>query len=367
MDSDAQALTPNPAAPLYFLVGCPRSGTYLLSAILNRSGRIAFPRETHFIPLFPPHLWLAGDLSRPAARRRLVRAVMMFLRIWLVRAEEERDPAELARHSLLAIESESDRIAEAAGDYAELVRGLFAAYATSQGAALAGDKSPFFHHVPLETLDAAVGGQARFIHIIRDGRDVGLSWMKIKVGPRSLDQAARTWAQHVAGKRTWGALHPDRYYELCYEDLLAEPEKTLRAICRFVGIPYSDRMLEFHTSAFAVEIAANTSQTRLGQPLDAHNCGKWKTEMTPSEVSSFEAIARAELASCGYPLAGGASAEGWTHGRATGFAPIHRLRLALKALLPACTLVAVRWGLQLDRLCNSRGWLNLDLCRKTSA
>ena len=349
-----------PVRPLHFLVGCPRSGTYLLSAILNNSRRVAFPRETHFIPLFPPYLWLAGELRHPQARRRLTRGIFMFLRIWLARAEEERDFATVTRHSLLAIEGEADHIVDAACNYAELVRGLFAAYAHSQGAEMAGDKSPFFDHIPLERMDAAVGGQARFIHIIRDGRDVCLSWLKIKVGPRTLAEAAQKWAQHVAGKRAWGALHPDRYHELRYEDLLTESKKTLAGACSFVGIPSSDDLLKFHLSEFAAGIAVNSSQARLGQPLDTGNCDKWRTEMATEEVAAFEAIAGSVLADCGYPLVGTGSVPVRTSGRLREILSIRRLRLALKSLLPACVLIAVRLHIPLDRLCNSHRWLRAE-------
>jgi putative flippase GtrA len=261
----------------------------------------------------------------------------------------------LGRHAALA-----DRIADAARNYAELVRGLFAAYARSQGAEMAGDKSAFFNHMPLERMDAAVSGQARFIHVIRDGRDVCLSWLKIKVGPRTLAQATRAWARHVAGKRAWGALHPDHYHELRYEDLLTEPEKTLRTVCGFAGIPYSDALLGFHAAPYARDIANSTTHGRLSQPLDPGNRGKWRAGMTAEEVAAFEAIAGSVLADCGYPLAGSRAVTARPSERSTEVFSIHRLRLALKSLLPACALIAVRLHLPLDRLCNSRPWLRVE-------
>lgn len=346
--------------PIYFIVGCPRSGTYLVSAILNQSGVIAIPSETHFVPLFQRWLHLAGDLDRPGNRRRLAKAIFSFLRIWLARAEDERDFAAVTRHSLLAIENEADHVANSARNYAELVLGLFAAYARSQGAEIAGDKSAFFEHMPLERMDAAIGGQARFIHIIRDGRDVGLSWLKIKVGPRSLDEAAKAWARHVTGKRAWGTLHPNRYHELRYEDLLAEPEKALRAVCGFADIPYSDALLGFHAAPYARDIANSTTHGRLSQPLDPGNHGKWRTGMTAEEVVAFEAITGSVLADCGYPRVAPGLVPARSPTRATEVLSIHRLRLALKNLLPACTLIAVRLHLPLDRLCNSRIWLRVE-------
>ncbi len=343
---------------VHFIIGCPRSGTYLLSSILNASRHIAIPTETHFVPLFRPHLWLAGDLRHLAARRRLLRAIFIFLRIWLARAEEERDFAAVSRHSLLTTELESDRIARTAADYAGLAGGLFAAYARQQGAAEAGDKSAFFDHVPLEQIDAAMAGQARFIHVIRDGRDVCASWRKIKVGPRSAGEAAAAWSGHITGKRAWGRQHPDRYIEVRYEDLLTMPRDSLKAICAFIGFEYSDTLLEFYTASYARDISNSVTHARLGQPLDPANQGKWRQQLTAAELKEFEAIARNELAACGYQLATASASAAST--RMTGRFSPHRIRLALKSVLPACAIIAAWLNLPLDRVCNSRAWLQME-------
>jgi hypothetical protein len=345
---------------IHFIVGCPRSGTYLLSSILNSGGQIAIPTETHFIPLFLPYLWLAGDLRVPSSRKRLSKAIFIFLRIWLARAEEERDFAAVSKHSLLTVEAEADEIAQGARSYSDLVLGLFDAYARRSGASSSGDKSAFFHHMPLSSLDAATGGQARFIHVIRDGRDVCVSWRKIKVGPRSVCEAAHAWSDHVAGKRSWGAANPGRYHEMRYEDLLSDPEKTLRAVCEFVGFPYSGALLQFHKAPYARDIAASTTHSRLNQPLDSANHGKWRREMTPDEVLCFESKARAELIACGYPVSKPQVAEVGDARRTMPHFGGHRFRLALKGILPACALVAARLHLPLDSVCNSRPWLRVE-------
>ena len=346
--------------PLYFIVGCPRSGTYLLSSILNAGGRIAIPTETHFVPLFLPYLWMVGDLRNLKARRRMLRAIFMFLRIWLARAEEERDFAAVSRHSLLAIENESSRIAEEATNYASLVGGLFNAYARRQGVMDAGDKSAFFDHMPLAQLDAAMGGCARFIHLIRDGRDVCVSWRKIKVGPRSVGEASRTWAHHIAGKQSWGRLHPDRYLEVRYELLLKSPRQTLKEVCTFIGFEYSDTLLEFHTAPYARDIGNSSTHARLSQPLDPINQGKWRQELTPAEVQEFEAIAGQALVASGYAPSVSPPPAGARPKHTTSPWSAHRIRLALKGLLPVCALGAAWLHLPLDRLCNSRVWLKTE-------
>ena len=345
---------------LYFIVGCPRSGTYLLSAILNASGRIAIPTETHFVPLFQPCLWIAGDLRRPGARKRLLRAIFIFLRIWLARAEEERDFAAVTRHSLLAIENESSRIADDASNYASLVGGLFAAYARRQGVMDAGDKSAFFDHMPLEQIDTSMAGHARFIHVIRDGRDVCSSWRKIKVGPRSVSEAATAWTRHFEGKTAWGRLNPDRYLEVRYEHLLESPRDTLHKVCSFIGFDYSDALLDFHAASFARDIGNSSTHPRLNQPLDPTNQGKWRQELTAEEVREFEGIAHVALAAGGYGLSAPLAQGGLPRERDKIFLSSHRARLALKEVLPACALCAAWLHLPLDRLCNSRIWLRIE-------
>lgn len=353
-------INPSEVQPVYFIVGCPRSGTYLLSSILNSSGRIAIPTETHFVPLFRPHLWMAGNLRRTAARKRLLRAIFIFLRIWLARAEEERDFSAVTRHSLLAIEPEADHIAGTARDYASVVSGLFAAYARRQGATDAGDKSAFFDHMPLELIDTALAGRARFIHVVRDGRDVCVSWGKTKVGPRSVAEAASAWARHIEGKQSWGRQHPARYLEVRYENLLTHPRDTLRSVCTFIGFDYSDDLLNFHATAFARDISNSTTHAQLSRPLNATNHGKWRQQLAPAKIAEFESIAGRALAAAGYAPSAPLSPIGAKHPSGTTRLSSHRLRLALKGLLPVFALGAA-WGhLPLDRLCNSRIWLRVE-------
>jgi hypothetical protein len=346
--------------PILFIVGCPRSGTYLLSSILNASGRVAIPVETHFVPLFRPYWRIAGDPATPAARRRLLRAIFMFLRIWIVRAEVERDYEAVSRHTLLAVEGSSERIAKEASGFEEAVLMLFRAYAELKGADIPADKSAFFAHVPLEEIDAAVAGAARYLHVIRDGRDVCLSWMKTRFGPASTREAALVWARHISGKRGWGRRNPARYREVRYEDLLNAPAESLRGVCEFVGLPYSDALLDFHSSTFARDLANSTTHTRLAQPLDASNQGKWRLEMPQGEIGAFERIASRELEACGYPLA-----SPGLQGRPPGnggrlLLARQRVRVGLKGLLPAFALISARLGIPLDRVCNSRVWLRVE-------
>src|SRR5262249_51997802 len=109
-----------------------------------------------------------------------------------------------------------------------------------------GDKTPYYagHMHLIQSLLP----EARFIHLIRDGRDVGLSVKDLWFGPNSLVEAAHWWAAGIQRARQQaGDL---RYYlEIQYEDLVARPESTLQRVCAFLDLPWHPGMLDCHQTA----------------------------------------------------------------------------------------------------------------------
>lgn len=350
---------------LTFIVGCPRSGTYLLSSMLNLSGQIAIPTETHFIPLFARYAPLFGDLRNADSRRRLLRDIYTFLEIWLARAEAERDLDHVLKYSLLATRGSIDSICMRSRSYADIVCALFEDYASLHSALLFGDKSAFFHHNPLEQIDAALEGRAKFLHIVRDGRDVCLSWMRLSVGPKTIAGAAEAWRNHIIGNYHWGEQHPDRYCEVRYEDLLGEPEQVLRRVCKFIGIDFNPAMLLFHHGEMAQAIANSSTHSMLAKPLDPHNRNKWEGELSSDAVALFEYIARNELGAMGYRCVT-TRAPAWDKATIAIISGIRELvsyknlRLILKGLLPLAIILTGRMGIRLERIVNSKIWVSLE-------
>lgn len=187
-------------------------------------------------------------------------------------------------------------------DFSAAIALLYEMYAAQHGKSRWGDKTPIY----VKSLDllADLFPSARFIHIIRDGRDVALSYLDVPWGPTSIWEVARKWKIEVAGGRTSGGrLGSNRYTEVRYENLVREPEAELRRLCEFVRLPFTPMMLDFHLSA--------SERIGHGEHDDFHRsetravngpARDWATQMSDGNVLAFETISGALLKELGYPL-----------------------------------------------------------------
>ena len=130
---------------------------------------------------------------------------------------------------------------------------------------------------------------ARFIHIIRDGRDVARSRVQMQ-WHGNVWTAIDAWLEAEA---SWDALRErlpaSRQTEIRYEDLVRSPRQTLTKLCAFLGRPFSDRMLEYD------------AHTTYDQP-DASNIQRWRDWSTARDIQLMECKARDALAERGYEL-----------------------------------------------------------------
>ncbi len=187
---------------------------------------------------------------------------------------------------------------------ADAVAGLYALYARQVGKAGYGDKTP--SHLRFVDLLADRFPEARFVHIVRDGRDVAASVVTMDFGHTRFAEAARAWRRkvlkaHAAGSR----IGPERYREVRYEDLVAEPEQVLRSICGFLGLDYVATMLDYH--ARADEVLAGLRDTDHVQGIrrpPTVGVRDWRVDLTPYEIAVFDEVAGEALDALGYDRSG---------------------------------------------------------------
>ncbi|RAT68221.1 sulfotransferase family protein, partial [Lonsdalea populi] len=90
---------------------------------------------------------------------------------------------------------------------------------------------------------AAIWPKARFIHIVRDGRDLAASHLKTVPdwGYQTIAEAANGWLEIVAHARLTA---PDsRYLEIRYEDLVTRPRETIAQMLDFLGLPWNEAVM----------------------------------------------------------------------------------------------------------------------------
>lgn len=195
-----------------------------------------------------------------------------------------------------------------------LLRLFYETYAARLGKPRWGDKTPPY----LERMSAiqAVLPEARFVHVIRDGRDVALSVTPLWFGPDSVEEAARHWATRIAAARSQ-ARELNAYIEVRYEDLVDDSETTLKRVCEDLDLPWNPAMLEYHRRApsrleeiardmawrdgSVIPAAARTGIHALAaESPQADRSGRWRTQMAAADRCTFERIAGEMLAELGY-------------------------------------------------------------------
>jgi len=273
--------------------GCPRSGTYLLVQQLQQYFDVAIPVETHFIVQFGRFIGLWGNLEKPTNRRRLLRAIEAYLRIWTVRGIRSAAPERQVDYSLIpAIEgAEID-----APDYAGMLHEIFARFSDMHEGRAYGDKSAPYEPVDPYVYDRTPGG-IKVIHLVRDGRDVCVSWRKQWFGPKTVKRAAGQWTRYVALGRRWGDDNPERYLEISFEDLIRRNAEVREKLGRFLGLAENE---EPRTGKIGEVMSQDQSHVRLGQTPDAGAIGQWRSQMGLKEQKVFMNAAGETLRQCGY-------------------------------------------------------------------
>jgi hypothetical protein len=182
----------------------------------------------------------------------------------------------------------------------DALRALYGAYAGAAGKARFADKTP--RNVLHVELLAAAFPDARFVHLVRDGRDVVPSMLGLDFFPDRFPEAVLYWADRVErGRRAGRRLGPERYVEVHYEELVADAPEVLARLCDFLALPFDPAMLRYHERADEVVAAVKDTGHHQGlwQPPTVGR-RSWRESMSRGDVARFEALAGGTLDAFGY-------------------------------------------------------------------
>lgn len=176
-------------------------------------------------------------------------------------------------------------------DFSELVEAVFQLDLIRSQKTRWGDKTPAY--VREITRINSIFPQAKFIHIIRDARDVCISLRNVGWHGPTLRHMARYWrGEVISGIMAGRPLGEESYLEVPYETLVTSTEATLKQICSFLGEPYDTSMLTWYDLT-AEKTAGRPMkfQTKLSRAPRPSDIGRWKNELSLFDVAIVEAYA----------------------------------------------------------------------------
>jgi hypothetical protein len=197
------------------------------------------------------------------------------------------------------------------------VRTFYEAYMQQQGKPRWGEKTPTYVQ-KMKLIQRALP-EARFIHVIRDGRDVALSVLDRTVRDLTAADVAGRWQKKITKARE-DAPALEHYTEIRYEDLIMRTEPVLREVAEFCDLPWDDAMLSYYERSgerlkemaralpgdgrakeLSVERRMKTHEMTT-KPPSADRVARWRTQMSHQQRLEFEEIAGDLLAQLGYPV-----------------------------------------------------------------
>lgn len=276
---------PMPDNTPFFIIGAGRSGTTLLRLILAGHSRLHIPPETRFICPLVHELPLSGELT-PAQIDRAVTIMTGDYR-W---CDMDIAADDLRRW---AIGLRGPRLVD-------VINLVYQRFLASAHKPRFGDKTPIYFEIVPEL--AALYPGAKFIHLIRDGRDVAISRIDVD-WERYYERDRFEWTLAMAKRQEYlHSPYAGQILEVRYEDLVSDLEGTVRQLCAFLDEQFEPAMLNWQQLTALVPARERHIHGKLGQRVSSDDIAVWRHRLSAIECFAMEACLYHDLEQLGYPL-----------------------------------------------------------------
>ncbi|MEM9955318.1 MAG: sulfotransferase [Chloroflexota bacterium] len=269
------------------IVSAGRSGTTLLRSMLVMGNDLAMPPENDKLPLMMMHYASMQEIGWSNLSRTVLShmEVSTFYDMWQL--------------DFNAMYAQARALPDEQKSLGRLIDLIYLRYADVHfpNATVWGDQTPdnmlYFHWF------MKVFPKAKYLHVLRDGRDVVSSLLKMPAF--EVDTSVERWNQAMQRAiKIKQSLPASQFAEMRYEDLVSNPEQTLQRVCDFAGIPYKPVMLDFWKSDTTVEHQWYEHHQNLAKPLSTKSVGRWRERLTNEQQQIVNTELREMLDYYGY-------------------------------------------------------------------
>ncbi|WP_141491638.1 sulfotransferase family protein [Longimonas halophila] len=268
---------------LFFIVGCPRSGTTLVQRLLSTHPESTVLPETFFVRrLMPNHRTLMNPLLQ-SEHNVLVQAVLQS-EAWSVQ-----DLSEEALHREVQRQPQTG---------AGVLRAWMYTAARAHGVPVVGEKTPD-HALQVAALHHALP-EARFVHVIRDPRAVVNSWRTVPWSSGYVWRDADLWRERVQAVRQAPESAP--VHTVRFEQLVQAPATTMQRVAAFLGLSPGHMWTRDDVDAeqVAVDAEAEPWKQNALAPIDPAVATRWRRALPEADQAMVEHMAAREMQRWGY-------------------------------------------------------------------
>ncbi|AWM13036.1 hypothetical protein DI487_03595 [Flavobacterium sediminis] len=270
-----------------FLISSERSGSNLITKLIDNHSLYCGPTPPHLLRVFDPVMDKYGNLEEEANWDAFIKDIHDFfyckIGVW---------KSDFSKEELKSV---------APRTLANVVRYIY------EKEAKAHHKTKVFVK-EVRTYDffnAVVQGfdDAKFIWLVRDPRDMALSWSKSPVHRGDIVRSARVWAKNQSETLKLFKQFPDKILLVKYEDLILNQDAELQKICNFLDIAYETTMVDYHKNKISRENAVQTDNWKnLDKSIIKDNSKKYLKSLTKEQIQFIEYVCQHEMEALNYPF-----------------------------------------------------------------
>ncbi|GAB4301009.1 MAG: sulfotransferase [Marinilabiliales bacterium] len=269
--------------PVFFILSRPRSGSTLLRFMLDAHPEIAIPPEcTYIIDLY--HKYNNKTKWDEKRKIKFIKDLQKSYKIesWFIDFDIYKEA--LINNNEL-------------NSYSKICKYTHLYYKTpytKKDIKIIGDKNPIYSIYTNKLMKLFPG--SKYIILTRDYRDNVTSIQKTDFEAPAIPLLAWRWSKVYNNLFNDCKKFPNNFISIKYEDLISNPEKTLKNICMFLNIEYHENMLNYadkkdefyklydfkHIQQYFGNLFSDFSKDSLE---------KWKTNQCEKQIKVIESIA----------------------------------------------------------------------------